>query len=165
MATRVRKAAEWSTARLSAIGIVIGLMIVSWNTGVISASDPEAAGTCQAMLEAGVSEYGTNVNVFRAELSNVAETVQWQEQRLPNVEFVSRLRSRPGSEAVTICLYTGEFVTPVGPPLVQGENNPPHNLLRIVVLNGGEAILDSAGYQGGSEPQTPGDWQRLHPAD
>lgn len=159
-----RSTAEWSIGRLAATGVVFGLVVVSWSTALgRPVSESGAFSACDGVLTSSVREYGADMRVFRAEQSTAALTQRWQEQRLPGIEVVSPLRSRPGSEPVTICLYSGQFTTPVGPPLVDGKPNPPHNLLRVIVLNGGEVLLDTAGYRDTMHPETPADWERSRP--
>jgi hypothetical protein len=70
------------------------------------------------------------------------------------------MRDELSASDATVCLYRGEFHTPTGPPDEDGSAKANHNLLRLIVLDDGMAIFDSAGYEGQMKPETPGDWRR-----
>ena len=143
---------------------VLGLTGAVWAGPAGSAN---AIATCQrALNEAG---FGDGVSVVRGEESTAAEVAAWQEQRhakpakgIAVAGLVSPLRERDPAQLVTVCLYAGEFVTPLGPPNLDGSAKPPHTRLRLLVSPDGSVLLDSAGYDDGSlSPETPRDWERL----
>ena len=140
--------------RLAAVGILLGLLMV-YGPAVAGAvnSSPDAA-PCQTALDSGrANEYGSGMEVYRAEPATVAGMALWQEQGegYGDGPIVSHLRSFPLAQRLTVCLYTGSFVTPVGP------GAPPHDLLRLFVLDDGRTLLDSAGYRGQMKPEMPSD--------
>jgi hypothetical protein len=107
-------------------------------------------------------EYGQVDELVRAETSSVQDVALWQEMRhAPDIEgIVSPLRSMQSSAVVTVCLFSGTFVTPVGPPAPDGSVPPPHDRLRLLVSADGSVRLDAAGYRGRLAPETPSDWKR-----
>ena len=82
----------------------------------------------------------------------------WQEARFANeVTFKSPLRALVSSRRWTVCVYAGSFVTPTKPK-PDGTIRPPHNILRVLITETGDVILDSAGYAGlMDDPETPAD--------
>jgi hypothetical protein len=106
--------------------------------------------TCRSVLDKA-SEYGSSVEFFRAQQSTAGAVARWQEERhAPEVTgLVSPLRGRDPGESVTICLFSGSFVTPHPPGL------PDHDMLRLLVLADGSVVLDSAGYRGVIDREAP----------
>jgi hypothetical protein len=138
-----------------ALGVLLGVAFVYSPNGMtrpVSASS--ALAVCQEALSGAAGEYAEDMAVYRAEESTVALVASWQEQRLMNsgIRIVSTLRVRSALDPVAVCLYTGTFVTPVGPGV------PRHDLLTLLVFPNGEIVLDSAGHLGrASKAETPSD--------
>lgn len=121
------------------------LALVVASTSLAQLTDQARAdATCRGILDRA-SEYGSSVELVRAQLSTAGAVARWQEERhAPDVSgIVSPLRNRDPAEPVAICLFSGTFVTPHPPGL------PDHDLLRLLVLADGSVVLDSAGYRGG----------------
>lgn len=113
----------------------------------------EAVSVCDESLTAA-AEYGAITSVARAETSRVSDVIAWQEHRHePEISGVlSPLRGRSDGDA-TVCMYRGQFVTPTA-PLPDGGRAEAHNILRLVIVDG-DAVFDSAGYEGRMGPDTP----------
>lgn len=156
-----------SSVSLIAAGLALGGSIGLASKALAGPAGSEAAvAVCQAMSKQA-SEYGSGVGLIRAEQSTAVGVADWQEHRYEKLKngaavsgIVSRLRDKAASAPVTVCLFSGQFVTPVGPPNPDGSAKPPHDVLRLLVLADGSIVLDSAGYSGGSmDPETPRDWE------
>ena len=119
----------------------------------------EAVADCMAATPIAAG-YGNITRVIRAETNRAGAVADWQELRhAPAITgIVSPLRAEEASAQVTVCLYLGSFATPVGPPKADGSARPSHDVLRLLVLDDGRWLLDSAGYQGRMTPETPTDW-------
>ncbi len=104
---------------------------------------------------------------MRAELDKADKVADWQEHRydeLPDSGVARGLRSNlrdiAPDDTVAVCIYSGTFVTPVGPPALDGMTKPPHDMLRLLVLADGTVTVDAAGYsKSGMKPETPDDWR------
>ena len=155
----------WAVALIAA-GLAVGA-----TAGLASKALAGPSGTAAALADCmtiskQAAEFGSGVSLIKAEQSTAAEVAAWQEHRYDKVPggtlttgISSRFRDMAAATPVAVCLYTGQFVTPVGPPNPDGTNRPPHNVLRLLVPVGGPVVLDSAGYAGGSmRPETPRDW-------
>ena len=140
---------------LTGTGVIAGLLVVS-TTNAAPQSAPDAVAVCQAALDAGASQYDAYMSVYRAEQSTAGAVATWQETREPGFRPLSALRAQVPDKPVTVCIYSGTFATPVGPP-VNGVPRPPHNRLRLLVFDDGRQVLDSAGYAGAMEPEMPSD--------
>jgi hypothetical protein len=128
-----------------------------------AATKDTANAACQAIMPIA-REYGTISGIVRSEASTAALVADWQERRHPNRSgIVSGYRGIAGARAVTVCLFAGQFVTPVGPPNEDGSQNPPHTVLRLLVADDGTVVLDAAGYPGRLDPETPGDFISRNP--
>lgn len=128
--------------------------------------DPTAATMCALGLDAERS-FGPGTVLIRSEMSTAAQVAAWQELRHgPDITgLVSPLRAFDADEPVAVCLYSGTFSTPTGPPNLDGSPKPNHNVIRLLFLRDGSEIFDSAGYApgtpgytGGDIMQTPQDW-------
>ncbi len=119
----------------------------------VTAGTGAAIGVCDQFLSAA-EEYGAITSVARAETSTVSDVIDWQEHRHePEIlDVQSSLRGRSNGDA-TVCIYRGQFVTPTAPQ-ANGGRAQAHNMLRLIIVNG-EAIFDSAGYEGRMGPDTP----------
>jgi hypothetical protein len=137
------------------IGVVASLAGQVRAAPELPKGDPTAVAKCESIMPIA-SGYGTITAVLRGETSTAAAVVQWQEHR-GRLGIVSPFRSLAARTTVTVCLLTGEFVTPVGPPDLTGRQKTPHNVIRLLVLSSNEILLDSAGYRGGMAPETPTD--------
>ena len=145
-----------SWAASVAAGVVVGaLASVAYGSVVAPATvgTQESIGVCDQFLS-DAEGYGTITSIARAETSKVSDVVAWQEHRHePEVAGVqSPLRDRSDGEA-TVCMYRGQFVTPTAPQ-ADGGRAQAHNVLRLIIVDG-EAIFDSAGYEGRMGPDTP----------
>jgi len=116
----------------------------------------EASAIAGCLASRAASDYEAS-SVYRAEWSTAGEVVAWQEGRHPEVTPTSDLRAEAPGAPVLVCIYSGEFVTPAGPPQ-DGVAPRPHTRLRVLILESGEYIFDSAGPGGGLKPETPNDW-------
>ncbi len=146
---------SWKVVTITSL--VVGAAVVA--PSMIAAADSSMAArtTCERAI-AIASGYGQIDEIVRAESTEITTIAAWQEARVASlIEWESPLRSFPPSGRRTVCLYRGQFVTPTGPS-VDGTPNPPHNNLRVVVSETGEVTLDSAGYAGRMDPETPQDW-------
>lgn len=141
---------------------VIGAVIVvaaivssggSANSGPIG--DQAGIMTCQGIIPIA-SEYGTITGVLRGETSTAAAVAYWQEHR-GRSGIVSSFRSLAAETPVTVCLLSGQFVTPAGPPDLSGRQPPAPDVLRVLVYGNNQVVFDSAGTLGGMSPQTPSD--------
>jgi len=148
------KLANWGRRSLRSILVILVLAasaIVVASTSLAELTD-QARGdaTCRSVLDKA-SEYGSSVEFFRAQQSTAGAVARWQEERhAPEVTgLVSPLRGRDPAEPVTICLFSGSFVTPHPPGL------PDHDMLRLLVLADGSVVLDSAGYRGVIDREAP----------
>ncbi|MFN8082308.1 MAG: hypothetical protein U0Q19_22335 [Kineosporiaceae bacterium] len=130
--------------------------------------DAGASPFCRALVDDGVmADYGTIDNVEVAAASNVHAAIAWQEARLRSqgVQAEAPLRGKPeaiglnralaDSERLYVCVFHGEFRTPTGPPNPDGSAKPPHNLLRVLVTEDRQVVVDSAGYRGTMDVTTP----------
>lgn len=159
-----------SVVGLVALGLALGgLAGLASRAFAGPSGSAEAIDACDRVSDR-VAEYGTGIALYRAEATTVQAVVAWQEQRYENLKDApavaglrSPIRNAPAAGTVTVCLYSGTFVTPVGPPNEQGVPKPRHNLLRLLVFPNGEIVLDSAGYAGRMQPETPGDWSSGQP--
>lgn len=141
--TRLR----WAIALLILGGVSLVLAATTF-AGLTQSA--KADSTCKAVL-GEASEYGSSVEFFRAQSSTAGAVTRWQEQRhAPDISgLVSPLRPRDPAEPVTVCLFSGTFVTPHPAEL------PAHNMLRLLVLGDGSVVLDSAGYRGVIDREAP----------
>lgn len=115
------------------------------------------AGCASAGLKAAQS-YGDAVSLISGSRSSAGAVAVWQEAqgRRDGVEFVSQLRSTLRSDAaVDVCQYSGTFHTPLAPPGPGEQERPLPNVLRLLVLDNGDVILDAAGYAGNIELDLP----------
>lgn len=149
---------------LFALPILSVSLALAWHSpGGASATTVDSLANCSKALPRA-QDAGTNVSLVRAESDSTKDVVAWQEGRSRLFSgLVSPLRYRPENEVVTVCLFSGSFVTPVGPPAEDGTVPPPHNLLRLLVLQDGSTVLDAAGYAGRLQPETPQDWEAQAP--
>lgn len=160
----------WSWRKSVLLGLIFGLVAMAaspvWagRAPLELAVDIPAMDTCAAALSAA-SEYGPITDIARAERDTSQIVAHWQERRHAEAisGLVSPLRTLPPTSEVTICLYRGEFVTPTGPPNPDGSPKRPHNLLRLLVLDDGSLMFDSAGYEGRMGPEVPSDFERGTP--
>jgi len=121
----------------------------------------QATSTCQNAIPT-VSIYGRIDSVSRAEVDSAATIASWQEDRVATmIKWVSPMRTVSASESWTVCLYQGQFVTPVPPPL-DGVPRQPASALRVLISPTGEASFDSSGYINEMSPDTPADWLASH---
>jgi hypothetical protein len=132
--------------------VVIGLLLVSRISAARAVGTPDDVATCQNTVAAAASFAFSDVSVYRAEAATVELVAQWQELRdlQYGITYVSRLRERPATQGVTVCLYSGEF-------MINRAKVPP-DLLRLLVFDNGETEVDSTGYKGRMSPETPKDW-------
>jgi hypothetical protein len=146
--------------RLAVGGAFIAILAVMGAAAVSAASpagtgDEAALAVCNATIPAA-SAYGSVTAVVRGETSNAALVANWQERRHPDrAGIVSAFRAAAPDSTVTVCLYSGKFVTPVGPPNPDGTPKPQHTLLRVLVSADFGVTLDAAGYPGRLSPETP----------
>jgi hypothetical protein len=152
----VRPAIRWVGVALTAGAAVVGAVALfgtaGANTGPIG--DPAGVQTCQSIISTA-SQYGTVTRLIRAETSNASAVAYWQEHR--GRGGASSFRSMQAASKVTVCLFSGEFTVPMGPPPPNGSPLPPADVLRLLVLDNGQVLLDSAGYHGHMSPETPSD--------
>lgn len=145
---------------------LLGLTIVLAVLAMRSALAPTAAAAtasaspfdvCQRVAVGPAAGYGPIASIRRAETDTVGSIAQWQEEELlPDIIFRSPLRDVDQGLKWTVCVYSGRFSTPTAPD-ADGSPPPPHDTLRVLVTNTGELILDSAGYAGKMDPETPQD--------
>lgn len=146
----------------AAAAVLVSIIAAVTATSLLAASpavgDQAALDVCQATIPAA-SDYGRITGVVRGETSTAALVADWQERRHPDrVGIVSPLRASSPDSRVTVCLFAGEFVTPVGPPNPDGTPKGPHTILRLLVSADGRVTLDAAGYPGRLDPETPSDF-------
>ncbi len=105
-------------------------------------------------------EFGEISAVVRSEWRTTAAVAEWQEMRhAPEITgLVSPLRAQRDLAPVLVCLYRGSFVTPTGPPPLDGSTGRPHDLIRVLVLADNSLVLDAAGYADRMSLETPSDW-------
>jgi hypothetical protein len=117
----------------------------------------EAMDVCTSVMKS--SGYGSGADsVLRAEQSTAGKVAEWQEKRhAPEISLVSRFRTLPVSEPVTVCIYAGRFAGSRPAPL-DGIANQPYDALRLIVYGDGQTVLDAIGYQG--QMDTPGEWSK-----
>lgn len=120
----------------------------------------EATAVAGCLASRAASDYEAG-SVYRAEWSSAGEVVAWQEGRHHEVAPTSDLRAAAPGALVLVCIYRGEFVTPAGPPQ-EGVAPRGPTFLRVLVLEDGEYLFDSAGPDGSLEPETPSDWREAH---
>jgi hypothetical protein len=132
------------------LGLAAAAVVVASTTLAGLTDQARADATCRGVVDKA-SEYGSSVEFFRAQPSTAGAVARWQEERhAPEVTgLVSPLRARDPGELVTICLFSGTFVTPHPPGL------PDHDMLRLLVMADGSVILDSAGYRGVIDREAP----------
>ena len=149
----------WVAASLLIGAFVIGVVAsLIGQTGTPPGSprgDPAAIVRCRAIIPIA-SGFGTITSLLRAETSTAAAVAYWQEHRGRLAVAVSPFQKLSPQTRVTVCLLSGEFAAPVGPPGLIGGAKPP-SLLRVLVWGNHEIVLDSAGYQGELAPETPSD--------
>jgi hypothetical protein len=106
-----------------------------------------AVETCTKILPTA-REYGAE-EVVMAEQSTAAEVADWQENRhAPEVTWRDTpFRSAPPDQVVTVCLFSGSFVTPTGGPGLDGRTPPQHDVLTLLVADDGEIAV----YMDGSK--------------
>lgn len=76
-------------------------------------------------------------------------------------ETSPKLDAMPDNSPVAVCLYYGEFVTPVGPPGPEGQAKPQHDTIRLFVFDDGSVQLDAAGYKDTMLSGTPNTFDRF----
>lgn len=155
MLTETASTATRGPGRLILLGVGVGLLvaIVQLLAGRATVGSAESNAACEdARPEA--ADYGAITGIARAETLTASQVADWQEGRhAGEVSGVtSPLRSEDANLGVTVCIYRGEFSTPVPPGL------PPHNMLRLLILGSGRTLFDSAGYEGHMAPDVPSDW-------
>lgn len=146
-------------------GLLIAAIAVSAATALAAGpaapvGDASALAACDA--SAKNSDYGAISGVIRGETATLAQVAQWQEQRNISVigDTSSPLRAQGNpSETIVVCVFRGEFVTPTGPPALDGTVRPPHDVLTLLLMPDGSTVFDSAGYEKGSGVDTPSLWQ------
>ena len=142
----------------AATGFAVIVMVLATAAQVVGASSQSVAEDVCLSAQADASGYGRIDSVVRAETADADAIASWQEARLGAlIKWVSPLRSIAPREAWTVCLYRGQFVTPTAPSK-DGFPALPHDTLRVLVADDGEVLLDSAGYAGRMDPETPHDW-------
>jgi len=146
------------------VGVVAGLLagaIASSASSILPAGDGAARDACNAIIGTA-QEYGSIQQVATAEAATAAQIADWQENRHPDAVtgIRSSFRDLPATDQVTVCAFRGEFATPTGPPRVDGQSNPRHNLLVLLVDSEGTVTFDSAGYEGTITAMTPGLWRQ-----
>ena len=114
--------------------------------------DSVGINTCRSIVDAA-SQYGAITRLLRAETSTAAAVAYWQEHRARG--GTSAFETMPAGDVVTVCLFQGEFTTPVGPPPATGSPNPPHDVIRLLVYGDNQVVLDSSGYLGRMSPDVP----------
>lgn len=152
----MRDVLRWLRVALIAGAAIIGAVIMFSSVGANSGPIGDSAGvqTCQSTISAA-SEYGTVTRLLRAETSNARAVAYWQEHRGRGGN--SSFRSMQPTSRVTVCLFSGEFTVPMGPPPPNGSPLPPADVLRLLIRDDGQVVLDSAGYHGHMSPETPSD--------
>jgi hypothetical protein len=122
-----------------------------------SIGDAAGVSSCNAVM-ATASEYGTVTGLARAETSTAGLVAHWQENQ-GRSGLHSAFRNLPVDQTVTVCLLSGQFVTPVGPPdPTTGKSRLPHNVLRLLIYgNPPTVVVEGAGYKGSMFPETPSD--------
>lgn len=158
LAPTMRSVVRWS-GRTIFIGtpiFVVALIGASaMNGSALRSGDPAALRTCQAVTPAA-SQYGSITGVSRAQTSTAAAVAYWQEHRGRD-QNPSWFRTLPASSPVIVCLFSGQFSTPAGPPAVDGTPKAIPNALRLLVHGGDQVVFDSAGSRTGMSPETPSD--------
>ncbi len=148
-----------------AFGITVGAVHAGIGTG--PQGTPTANAACNAVA-AVAARYDSNAQLLRAELSGAAAVAAWQEGRhaiatgtAPAVTgLTSPFRSVAPGDPVAVCIYSGAFVAPLGPPPADGSVKQPYNRIRLLVRADGETVLDAVGHDNGDlKPETPGDWR------
>lgn len=148
-------------ARIGVTGVVAISVVVlaSSASGTASPTGDLAAITkCRAILP-NASEYGTVTEVLRGESSTAAAVVNWQESRARK-GIASSFRRLASTEPVTVCIFSGEFVTPAGPLATDRTPKQIPNTLRLLVYGTDQVVFDAAGQRAGMSPETPSDAQR-----
>jgi hypothetical protein len=114
--------------------------------------DSVGINTCRSIVDTA-SQYGAITRLLRAETSTAGAVAYWQEHTARG--GTSPFETMQAGTVVTVCLFQGEFVTPVGPPPVTGSPNPPHDVIRLLVYGDNQVVLDSSGYVGRMSPDVP----------
>jgi hypothetical protein len=138
-----------------AVGLIAGSALTT--NGAVSSprGDSAAIAGCLAVKPIA-SQYGSITALLRGETSSAAAVANWQEHRGRNVN-ASRFRTMPGAAIVTVCLFSGQFSTPAGPPALNGVPKALPTVLRLLVYGNGQVEFDSAGPEGSMSPETPSD--------
>lgn len=129
-------------------------------TGSSARGDTAALGTCQAIMSVA-SQYGTITSIIRAETSTASSVAAWQENRARR-GMPSQLRQITGSTRLTVCMFSGEFSTPSGPPAADGTLRAAPDTLRLLVYGSGTVVFDSAGPRAAMTPEMPSDMVGVH---
>jgi hypothetical protein len=162
--TSRRRLVPVAVAAALLVAVVAGLLaaaIASSASSILPAGDGAARDACNAIIGTA-QEYGSIQQVATAEAATAAQIADWQENRHPDAVtgIRSSFRDLPATDQVTVCAFRGEFATPTGPPRVDGQSNPRHNLLVLLVDSEGTVTFDSAGYEGTITAMTPGLWRQ-----
>jgi hypothetical protein len=142
---------------LIAAALILGVAAVSGSvlgSNSSPAGDPTAIQTCQAITGVA-SQYGTITGLLRAETSTAGAVAYWQENRA-RTGPASFFRTLPTGMPVTVCMFSGQFSTPAGPPAPDGSPKAIPNALRLLAY-GSQVVFDSAGDQSGMSPEMPSD--------
>jgi hypothetical protein len=137
------------------LAATLGPLILALPDNMSGQPVASADAVCDVAL-ADAARYGRIDGVTRSEMADVAAIARWQETRLEDLNWTSPLRDISPTRKWAVCLYRGLFVTPTG-PAPDGSPMPPHDMLRVLVTETGEVILESAGYVGHMSPETPAD--------
>jgi hypothetical protein len=141
----------------AALGILVATALMFMRSvSLVHADDAVALATCNhAVVDAEF--YGLLSRVERAQRTTAAEVVRLQEGRSTHFSVTSAYRRLPADAIATVCLFSGQFNTPAGPPRTDGTVPAVATRLRLIVLDDGTSSLDSAGQADGMGPETPAD--------
>jgi hypothetical protein len=148
-------------------GVVLGITIALSKHGSTASDTASPAGdaagiaACNAITPQA-AEYGPLNGLIRGETDTGLEIAAWQEQRnLPDVSgIVSPLRTDGLlSSSASVCVFSGDFVTPTGPAADDGTIPPPHDTITLIIEPDGSLLLDSSGYLARNGADTPAQWR------
>lgn len=142
--------------------VVVAVVILAGSASSTSSpvGDAVAVAKCRDIIPAA-SEYGTVSGVLRGETSTAIAVANWQENRARKGQS-SLFRALPSADTITVCLFSGDFVTPAGPMSRDGIAKTAPNTLRLLISNN-QVVFDAAGDRSGMSPETPSDYKAANP--
>jgi len=129
------------------------------SSAAAAAAGPSAQQTCNGSAMAEAKSIGRVDAVSGAFPSTAGRVAAWQEARVASQGkpgTTSSWRSHPSDEAVVVCYFDGEFMTPLPPPAPGGTAPRAHDRYVIVVGADGTAVPFVAGYRTNTPVEAPG---------